>query len=501
MIGNNLLPMEFPSFRRNLAKFLAAFAFAAIGCGPLATVCYSQSDSGALAIRVESREVQIPVMVADKSYSGHQRGPRILVYGKVATGLSVNDFELFEDGVEQQVQHVSVELYRAWGIVDNVSGHWQSSCTLRGIWAGPDSPPYQPFAPSDTDQGGFYLLSFVPPSSPEGSCHHIRIKVRDFDQRDVYARDQYCQVLTSPADPLNGSDIGKKMIGFADSTQKAKFPVFAQAVPFLDKNDSGRVDVTLDFPQGALPYGDPDPNKTMSLVGVAYAQNGTIAARFSDSACYSEKYLLDFPVTNSPPLPVTRSYEYMWSLTGYQNQLNLPPGQYTLKFVVTDGKRFGRAETPVTVDSYPQNELALSGIALCKRFHKGLQGQAKELRPAEFVPLASQGLEFTPAGDTRFQESEQLFAFFQIYEPLLEGIGSPKVQIEVKVTNLKTGKLAVATGLKSVDTGIQLGNPIIPVVWDLAAKKLRYGKYRLEVQASDAAGNKTPWRATTFSVE
>ena len=75
------------------------------------------------------------------------------------------------------------------------------------------------------------------------------------------------------------------------------------------------------------------------------------------------------------------------------------------------------------------------------------------------------------------------------------------MQIEVKITNLKSGKLAVGTGLKPVDTGIQPGNPIIPVVWDLAAKKLRYGKYRLEVQASDSAGNKTPWRATTFSVE
>ena len=459
-----------------------------------ASTCLAQSDAGAFAIRVESREVQIPVRVIDKSYHG-------ATLGKLVTGLSAKDFQIFEDGVEQQVQNVGVEPSRAWTIVDNFSGHFESSCTPRGIWSGPDPPPYKPISLMDTQEAGLYLLSFVPPPSPEGSCHHIQVKVRDLDKRDAYARDQYCRILTSPSNPLQGSEIANKMVEFANSTQKGKFPVSAQAVIFFGNSGTNRVDIALEFPQGALPYGDPDPNKMMSVLGIVYRKDGTLAARFSDSDCFSEKYLLDYPVTNSPSWEFIRYAEYLWSLTSYQTQLDLPPGEYTLKFVVTDGKRFGRTEVPLTVDSYSQNGLALSGIALCKRFHKVLDGLSKELRPPQFVPLVSQGMEFIPTGDTHFLEREQLFTFFEVYEPLLTGTGAVNVQLEMKITNLKTGKLEVGTGLRPVDSGIEPGNPDIPVVWDLAAKKLRYGTYRLEVQASDSAGNKTPWRATTFSVE
>jgi hypothetical protein len=481
-------------------------AFLVVGelfLGAFPSASFAQGDSGAFAIHVESNEVQIPVMVADKSYSGSIGNSKILVRGKVITELSLDDFQVFEDGVEQQVRHMVVEPYRVWGVVDNVSGHWESSCTPRGIWGGPDAPPGRASNFLDAVQGGLYVLSYPPPPSPQGSCHHVQIKVRDFNKRDVYARDQYCRIRTVSSDPLRSSVIAEKMLAYADSTQKGKFPVSAQAVSFVSNSGTHRVDIALEFPKGSLgPYEDSaDPNAMISVLGLAFSKDGAIAARFSDSACYSEKYLFDFPVANLPSPEAMRYDAYMWSLTSYQNQTELTPGEYTLKLVVSDGKRFGRTEVPLTVDGYRANELAISGIALCKRFHKALEGQAKELRPSAFVPLVSQGAEFTPTGDTHFQQKDLLFTYFQIYEPLLAKTGDVNVQAEMKITNVKSGKLEVGTGLRPVDTGVQAGNPVIPVVWDLAAKKLRHGTYRLEIRASDSAGEKTPWRATTFSVE
>jgi hypothetical protein len=172
-----------------------------------------------------------------------------------------------------------------------------------------------------------------------------------------------------------------------------------------------------------------------------------------------------------------------------------------LKFVVTDGKRFGRTEVPLAVESYSPNKLSIGGIALCKRFHEPLKGQAKELRAPQYIPLVAKCMEFTPTGDTHFQHREPIVMYFEVYEPLLKETDGLQVQLEMRITNTKTGKVEVGTGLRPVDSGIQLGNPFIPVVWDIAADKLRYGTYRIEVQASDSAGNKTPWRATSFSVE
>ena len=115
--------------------------------------------------------------------------------------------------------------------------------------------------------------------------------------------------------------------------------------------------------------------------------------------------------------------------------------------------------------------------------------------------MATDGLEFTPAGDTRFKRSDRLMTYFEIYEPLLEGAESPKVQFQIKVTDAKTGELKSDTGLRPIESGIQHGNPAIPLAEEIVIDKMPKGSYRLEVQASDSAGKSTPWRAASFTVE
>jgi hypothetical protein len=475
-----------------------------------ASSCFAQqSNSEAFAIRVESHEVLIPVMVIDKSYFGKSDNRMGPVYGKGITGLSAKDFQVLEDGVEQRLQNVATEPFRSWGIVDNLSAHIESSCTPRGIWAGADAPRKNPLKIDDVEQGDFYLVSYVPPPSREGSCHHVQVKVRDLPKADVWARGEYCNTINPSSDPLHGSEIGKQMAAFANSTQKEKFLVSAQAVSFSGIPGADHVEIALEFPNGSFENFEtgvvserrPERNAAMAILGMVYGKDGILAARFSDSACYSPKFFTDFPTSSPVPSEITSYFEFLLSLIRYQTQIDLPPGDYSLKFVVTDGKRFGRAQVPLTVDSYQQNSLAISGIVLCKRFNKMLDGRAKELRAPQYVPLVAKGMEFTPAGNTHFGQNDPLISYLEVYEPLLSGTIPVKVQLEMKITNTKSGKLEVDTGLRSVDSDIQTGNPVIPVAWDLAVNKLRYGTYRLEVQASDSTGNKTPWRAVSFAVE
>lgn len=188
---------------------------------------------------------------------------------------------------------------------------------------------------------------------------------------------------------------------------------------------------------------------------------------------------------------------------GYRTQRDLDPGDYLLQLLLTDGEKFGRASTAITVDDFGAPGLSISGIALCKRYHSTSLDERGPTRAPRYVPLMFDGMEFTPAGDTRFKKGEQLFSYLEIYNSPKKEYASAKLYLEMKVTDIQTGELRIGTGLRPVDSPIRPDShpPAIPVVWDMEIAKLPPGSYRLEVQASDAAGSKTEWRAASFTVE
>lgn len=203
------------------------------------------------------------------------------------------------------------------------------------------------------------------------------------------------------------------------------------------------------------------------------------------------------------PLPHNdrKEYEYQVIPSGYRTQIEQAPGEYQLKLVVTDGEKFGRVEVPLRVGSFDRDSLAISGIILCKRYHMVPDKPVEAAGAPQYVPLVSNGLEFTPAGDTHFLKSGRLISYFEIREPLLERAGGVKLEYQARVKDAKTGEVKLDTGSRSVETGKQAGKPVIPVWEEIAIEKLPSGDYRLEVQATDSAGKSTAWREVSFSIE
>jgi hypothetical protein len=350
-----------------------------------------------------------------------------------------------------------------------------------------------------------YLVSYVPPLSPEGSCHQIKIKV-DRDNASALARDEYCNTKHPAADPLNGMQLGKQMEDYANSAQNGKLALAVQVGSFFSSSGQNRVDIAVEFPWNALKrqWHGFNLDAMVAVSGLIYDKNKVLAARFSDRACFCSDFWIPSVFSKLPlsdPSSTQSALEYVLIPSRYETQVDLPPGDYDLKLVVTDGEKSGRVEVPLNVDGYHQDSLAVSGIILSKRFHTVLDGPPKELRAPQYVPLVSDGLEFTPAGDTHFKKKERLLCYFEIYEPLLGGTEAVNVQLRMKVTDAKTGELKSDTGLRPVESGMRPGNPVIPVAREIAIKELHSGTYRLEVQASDSAGRSTAWRAATFTVE
>jgi hypothetical protein len=100
----------------------------------------AQTESS-FVIRVETPEVVVPVVVLDRTHLRMMTQTSYEEVDEEITDLSLRDFHVFEDGVEQPIDNVALELPRIRDVQDNVSHHIEGSFTPRGTWASPDLWP------------------------------------------------------------------------------------------------------------------------------------------------------------------------------------------------------------------------------------------------------------------------------------------------------------------------------------------------------------------------
>lgn len=255
-----------------------------------------------------------------------------------------------------------------------------------------------------------------------------------------------------------------------------------------------KVDVVLEFPFEKLKHNwtNREMKGNIGVLGMAYAADGTVATRFSDAAIVrgdlywgSESHAIE----NVP--------------SRYETQLDLPPGNYELRFAISDGSKFGRAVVPIRIDE-PDSKLALSSVFLFKRYRNAAvmsQEAAKiNLAPA-YIPIVSQEIAITPTADPTFSANGTLPAYFQIYDPML-GQNSKQTTVEVnaRIIDVKSGKVQRKFLPFDAAPFRRAGTNIFAVHKFLELGDIAPGEYLLEVQAKDSAGNATEWRAAPFTV-
>jgi hypothetical protein len=208
-------------------------------------------------IKVESREVTVPVYVIQvtkdpKGKVVYPNGEMALVWlqhSREITGLSSKSLHIFEDGVEQKIQHLSVEKEMGWGVHDNIGRHLEYSCTPRGIWVGPDIT--QASSEVNDKRVHAYFLTYIPPPSPRDSCHRITVKV-DRKHATIFAPGQYCNTKDPLSDPLKDTELGNRMLDFAKSKQDISLPFSLQVSSFRNSFDNHRINVSADIPADLL---------------------------------------------------------------------------------------------------------------------------------------------------------------------------------------------------------------------------------------------------------
>jgi VWFA-related protein len=337
------------------------------------------------------------------------------------------------------------------------------------------------------DQSQYYVLSYTPPQSPEGSCHTLKVKV-DRGGTIVRARSGYCN--ERPKDLLAGNPVEKTMETRVTSEMAGNVTGTMQAPFFYTSPNTARVNLAIGIPSNALKFEKVKgkQHSSVNVLGIAYKPDGTIAARFSDTVD------LDFDGKKEVE-------EFQKQPFHYENQFDVASGQYNLKVVFSSGNEsFGKLQLPLVIDPYDGKQFSMSGIALSnavQRVSDLSTGLDSELL-ADRTPLVVQGIQVVPSDSNRFKKTDNAAVYVEIYAPLLTGPNPPQVGVELVVVDRKTGEKKVDVASRATT---QPGSAVVPMGLKLPVSSLDPGSYRAELRAVDSVNNTAKPRSVDFEVE
>jgi len=337
------------------------------------------------------------------------------------------------------------------------------------------------------DQNEFYLLGYVPASSPEGSCHTLKVKMSQGGMQ-VRSRSGYCNVRA--ANPLNGRPIEKQMELQAAGNQPGAIHGSLQAPFFYSSPNVAQVNLAMEIPGDSLIF-NKDKGKyhaNVNVLGIAYNPDGSVGARFND--------------TLNLDLEKDAWKEFTKQPYRYQNQFDAAPGAYKLSVVLSSGgDNFAKFETPLKIDAYDGKKFTLGGVVLSKTIQPvdQIPTDVDATLLEDRTPMIVKGMQITPAASYAFKQSDKVVIYSQVYEPLLKSDTPPRVVAGYSILD-SSNKQIFFSGPIPLEEYIQKGNAVVPFGLIVQVKDLPPGSYRLVLQAADGAHNQAPNREARFTV-
>jgi hypothetical protein len=264
-----------------------------------------------------------------------------------------------------------------------------------------------------------------------------------------------------------------------------------QAPFFYTSPNMAQVHLAVEIPSPALAFEKVKGKQhaALNILGIAYKPDGSMAARFSDTANlnFDDKKEVE---------------EFLKLPYRYESQFGIASGQYKLRVVFSCGSQsFGKLEIPLSIDPYHEEEFSISGLALSNNIRPAaalstdLDSQMLEDR----TPLIVQGVQVSPSASNHFKKTDGAAVYAEVYEPLMKGPNPPVVAFDMKVVERKGGQEKLHVRQRAPQP--KAGDPVIPLGLKLPVATLDTGSYRVELMAMDAAGHSSKTRTADFEVE
>jgi VWFA-related protein len=321
------------------------------------------------------------------------------------------------------------------------------------------------------EEDAYYVLSYAPPESKEGSCHALRVKV-DRGGTKVRARNSYC--TSKPEDLLAGTIAGQDLEKRAAASELGNMTASVALPYFYTSPNVVRVHVATEMAPGAVKFEKQKGrlHAEINLLGIASALDGSVQARFSDT--------LKFDFDSE-----AQTREWRTKPIHYEKEFRIAPGQYSF----TLASDFAKATMPLVVDPWTGGELALSSIILSREIHPAADLGLGSLT-VRSTPLVAEGTQVIPSGSTEFRKAEAGWFYFEIYDS-----DPSSVRVRVRVLDKSTGQSRWDSGVTKLPIPANGGKPSLPASSRLPFDSLTAGSYQLEITASDATGSQASRRA------
>ena len=339
----------------------------------------------------------------------------------------------------------------------------------------------------------YYAISYTPSADVKIGCHALRVQVSHRGAQ-VRSRNSYC--FAKPSDVLAGTPEEReleKRITTAPASVPASNPAASSSVAsmqapfFYAAPNLARVNLALEFRPAGLRFNKVQGklHAEINVLAIAYGAMGEPASRFSDVAKFDFDKQSDIDSLNG-------------AFLHYDNQFELAPGQYNLKVAYgATGRAAETLESPLSIDPFDDAHLAVSALALSRNTRTALDSDPEiQLALLEGrVPLMFRGNVYTPSGESRFQSGEPVRVYMELYDPRLLS-GPTEVNLRMTVVDRRTGAQLINTDMGNVGPLARAGTNVIPIGFTIAGRSP--GAYRVEVQASGAAGSAS--RTVEFDV-
>jgi hypothetical protein len=497
----------------------------------------------------ESRQILIEATVSDRDRTDSSWIPQDVAKLPSAAkdfftmhppvrGLRAADFRVFENGVQQKVNYFTeadfpgANLTHQWAFLPESGGTWGLYSDAAGLGLGgvAQSARVISLAPP----AATYLIGYVPPALKPGECRTIRVTAGDYYVS--LNRQKYCASKEMQPDEIaEAKRIGAQMGNFAGSRKTGSIPVSLQAFTFWssgvlslmgerspdtspsetpsgqykyvvevhDAKAPATIQVAAGFPGlGGWPSPCPKDNSALYVLAVAYKSTGDPAKELWDRYPCRTPTSFEHPGLNGAELSRVR----MQIPSRFDAQMELWPGDYDLHVVVSDGKEFGQARMPLHVQPLDPQRLMISDVVLAGvvRYAGWVLLEAAALTPAPVIPspLVSRDSQYFPDSDKEIllHKHTPLYFYFEIYEPQF-GTPEKRIYYRWRITNQKSGAVVLNSEPISANLWIVPGSAVVPIGLKVDADKLPKGNYKLEMQASDSAGQMSEWRASEFRIK
>src|SRR5262245_27084050 len=330
----------------------------------------------------------------------------------------------------------------------------------------------------DLELSNYYVLGFSS-TNPKRDGKYRKLEVKsDVEGLKLKHRNGY--IDPRPPDALAGSKGERSLMSAISSpTPMTQLPVSFQPVFFYDSPQLARVPISARIQRGTIELkkkGSLMVN-AVDVMGVAYAEDGSVAARFSETL----------------NLAVEKEREEMFrnSDIPYRNYIKLRPGKYQLKLAIADEKgKVGTSEQTLSVPAMSTG-MATSSLVVSQEMAqlpeliKNMQARLLD----EADPLIYRGIQIFPPVENNMRRENPVAIFYKLYN--LAGTDQNRsLTAKVQLVDEK-GQANELPPIDLQEAAYPTGSSEMAIGFNLPLKDLTPGKYQLKVETVDKAKNRS----------